>query len=181
MKFKSFCAIFSRSKGSERKKAWTVGELDLPQFDGYYEVVFEGLLGDPKDGNDHIALDDIVAFPGQSCGQVRNAAMTTTPTPTTVPVETTTAIPSTPVKFACDFERDMCEWRDTELTKPQATPWQRHTGHNATFDKAPLNDVTLRSSHGHYAYVGGGGHTTDTAMLISPHFLVTTEVCLEFW
>lgn len=57
----------------------------------------------------------------------------------------------------------------------------RRSAENAKFGEAPLNDVTLQTSQGYYAYVGRYTGKLSKAVLKSSPIDFNDQACLDFW
>ena len=81
----------------------------------------------------------------------------------------------------CDFEKDMCTWKNLEKDQ---FDWIRGTGNTESIDTGPTSDHTLGTPKGHYIYIETSLPQTpgDVARLQSEDFLPSNiSLCLRFW
>ncbi|GFO38073.1 MAM and LDL-receptor class a domain-containing protein 1 [Plakobranchus ocellatus] len=84
--------------------------------------------------------------------------------------------------FNCDFERDVCGWRNVSVPGQNfELSWVRHSGGTDTPNTGPTRDRT--EYDGHYLYVESSRTLSgDLARLVSPNLeRSSTGVCVKFW
>ena len=158
---------------------WHLGQLTLASSDVYYDLVIEGTIGN-ESSSGFMALDDFKTVFSQACEPTESdqssSSSTQASTTTPRPVE---------VKFACNFEKSMCEWNATQ-GEASKLRWTRQSGHAALHGVGPLSDVTNKNALGHYVLVNGAELSAESAwedvVLASPAFESPGDItCLEFW
>ena len=159
--------LFSVQK--EQGKNWIFGEVTVPKTNKYFDIIFEATVGDGYFGN--IALDDVEFYKGRTCE-----------TPTTVAPYLTTQMPSEFDELSCTFDTgDFCGWTPDSSTD---SVWTKQNSVSSIYGQAPLNDVTLESSKGYYAFlnINSKQQKLQTATLKSSTFKgFAQDTCFEFW
>ncbi|XP_066300039.1 MAM and LDL-receptor class A domain-containing protein 2-like [Branchiostoma lanceolatum] len=124
-----------------------------------YQILLEGIIGSGPLSD--IAVDDIRIQPG-ICQ--------------TLPTQP----PQTASFGNCDFEQDMCLWRDSSDGSFQ---WRRDNNGTGTSNTGPAVDHTTGTVAGHYLAVeADDGNRNDIAVLTSPVFDQSSPTCqLSFW
>ena len=90
---------------------------------------------------------------------------------------------------SCDFEQDMCAWKNAPPTTSTKLQWIRHRGSTPSAGSGPLVDHTLGTEYGTYAFValsaGDSAVATtlkyDNARLLSAVFNAEKPLCFEFF
>ncbi|CAH3118157.1 unnamed protein product [Pocillopora meandrina] len=86
-----------------------------------------------------------------------------------------------PPPKACDFETDMCLWKNTV---GDDFNWQRDSGGTPSLGTGPSSDHTTGTSNGYYMYIETSSprQQGDVAFLISPKYTgAQNGKCLNFW
>lgn len=157
--------LYSRDKS--QGDFWIRESVDVQPTAGYFDIIFEGVVGDGDKGD--IALDDLEIGLSGSCAYY-NSTTTTQPTSTLKP----------PSAFQCDFETEVCDWYNDPTSSAQ---WIVRSGQNSSVGLAPTIDHTLESSVGKYVFVNSklNENGLKTARLRSPLLSFRFDTCLEFW
>ena len=80
----------------------------------------------------------------------------------------------------CSFENNFCDWKNPDESAD--LKWLRKNGIGIKYGDGPLNDVTLKTSQGYYAYVKALDNVKSTiAYLQSIEFSYNNVSCLEFY
>ncbi|XP_067868075.1 apical endosomal glycoprotein-like isoform X2 [Heterodontus francisci] len=83
---------------------------------------------------------------------------------------------------ACDFEQDLCSWKNVLNPKHDSKDWDWNSGQAPSYFKGPQVDHTLGNSQGHYMFVDIEVLSVDdTAWLLSEHLPPTKGSCLTFY
>ncbi|XP_078391706.1 apical endosomal glycoprotein-like isoform X2 [Cetorhinus maximus] len=83
---------------------------------------------------------------------------------------------------ACDFELDLCGWKNVLNPKLDSKDWDWTNGQTPSYFKGPKVDHTLGNSQGHYMFVDIEALNADeTAWLLSEHLPLTKGSCLTFY
>lgn len=78
----------------------------------------------------------------------------------------------------CDFEKNLCEWR--QMTNDDFD-WLRNSGKTKSSSTGPTNDHTLKKQNGHYLYIEASNRKRNSkARLVSPETNVRRG-CLTFY
>ncbi|XP_066300036.1 MAM and LDL-receptor class A domain-containing protein 1-like [Branchiostoma lanceolatum] len=92
--------------------------------------------------------------------------------PTSVPAST-----PAPGPFNCDFEVDICGWRQAD---DDNFDWTRNQGTTGSSDTGPSADHTTGS--GYYIYIETSNVAANrTARVVSPRVTATAAKCVQFW
>lgn len=89
--------------------------------------------------------------------------------------------PCPPAGF-CDFERDQCQWVNTEAGDD--FDWERHKGKTPSNATGPKVDHTIGTEQGYYMFIEASGtarRVGEKAHLISDYQDPQTTACLSFW
>ncbi|XP_048414760.2 apical endosomal glycoprotein isoform X2 [Stegostoma tigrinum] len=83
---------------------------------------------------------------------------------------------------ACDFERDLCSWKNVLNPKLDSMDWDWSNGQTPSSFKGPEVDNTKKDPQGHYMFVDFEAlRIDDVAWLLSEHFPPTKGSCLSFY
>lgn len=157
----------------EQGTNWLQAKLTLPTMslaNQYFDLIFEATIGSNLFGN--IAIDDIEFTPRFSCEYLAS---------TTQGPMTSTTIPPVYKELKCTFDNgNLCGWY-AEASRDIA--WVRQNSDMAQYGTSPLNDVSLQSSLGYYAYLNlRSALKLETVVLKSPTFPGTGGLlCFDFW
>jgi hypothetical protein len=138
--------------------------VTIPVIDGYFEIIFEGVLGSNKGD---ISIDDVLFTQSGTCLELS----LTTQQPTTTGNQP-------PVALKCDFELDTCDWYPDDVSD---FLWKRQVGQSSSYGAAPVIDHTLENQFGVYLYASSNYQPGSTARIRSPQLTWSQETCLEFW
>ncbi|ESO97870.1 hypothetical protein LOTGIDRAFT_152977 [Lottia gigantea] len=170
----------------DRGNKWQYGRFSIPNPKQNFKVIFEGVVGNSVTGD--IALDDLRLLTSSCTVYPKNAAYnpitTTTPKPTTptrkatLPPGVTTVKPKGPNTVTCNFEIDLCAWKQST---DDDFDWTRHKGSTQTSSTGPSKDHT--SGHGFYLYtevsiVKANESSRIQSKQITPR---ASTQCLSFW
>ncbi|XP_067834840.1 apical endosomal glycoprotein-like [Heptranchias perlo] len=81
---------------------------------------------------------------------------------------------------ACDFEQDLCSWKN--VLNQDSKDWDWNSGRAPSYFRGPEVDHTLGNSQGHYMFVDTEAlRVGETAWLLSEHLPPTKGSCLKFY
>ncbi|XP_077413210.1 uncharacterized protein LOC144043438 [Vanacampus margaritifer] len=87
--------------------------------------------------------------------------------------------PRSVCQLNCNFEKDLCQWKQLVT---DAFDWTRKNGSTPTFSTGPSSDHTTERTDGHYLYIEANSASHgDTARLISSECASSGPQCLQFW
>ncbi|XP_046549289.1 MAM and LDL-receptor class A domain-containing protein 2-like [Haliotis rubra] len=130
---------------------WNHMASTIPATSQPYRLVLEAKRGKSIEGD--IALDDIEVTQG--------------------------ACPMTAFDLNCDFESDLCLWKQAKDDEKDLT---LNTGPTPSTQTGPPADHTLKDASGHYLYLETStGSTADTARIVSPLLTNKGAMCLSVW
>ncbi|XP_035221657.1 MAM and LDL-receptor class A domain-containing protein 1-like [Stegodyphus dumicola] len=83
---------------------------------------------------------------------------------------------------SCNFERDLCTWRNLGYPYSLSVGWSRHSGPKTTGGQGPSVDVTTGTVEGWYVYVDGhSDRVWERAVLESEILHYAPNACFTFW
>ncbi|XP_067654243.1 MAM and LDL-receptor class A domain-containing protein 1-like [Haliotis asinina] len=130
---------------------WNHMAVTIPATSQPYKLVLEAKRGKSIEGD--IALDDIEVTHG--------------------------ACPMTALDLNCDFESDLCLWKQA---KDDEKDLMLNSGPTSSTQTGPPADHTLKDASGHYFYLEASiGRTGDTARIVSPLLTNKGAMCLSLW
>jgi hypothetical protein len=141
------------ANNSDNIIVWSTGGADLGEqwnygaFGFYYDKPYKiNIVGKNMGSNGVIAIDDILFQESKYCGVNPPSAMAGTglPLPST-PLQTTkNPITPLPSVYDCNFEKDLCTWKN-DLSRP--LKWTRNRGSTSSFETGPTIDHTYDNSN----------------------------------
>ncbi|KAK3513846.1 hypothetical protein QTP70_028832 [Hemibagrus guttatus] len=165
-------------KRENQGNTWHQALVDITPH-GTFRILFEGRRGD--NARSDVALDDVFIHTGPCADLINNQTISPAPgKPTLIPTVTspTTKSAFSPVcAFDCNFDNNLCTWRQLAT---DVFDWTRHSGPTSTALTGPLSDHTTGT--GYYLYIEGDSAAHgDTARLLSEECSDVQPQCLQFW
>ncbi|XP_076347182.1 MAM and LDL-receptor class A domain-containing protein 1-like [Tachypleus tridentatus] len=140
-------------------KTWSKAMVPLMTSEENYQIILEGLVYDGSQGD--VAVDDIKFYFNFLSDLVPEDA------------DPQSAL----LSYVCDFEKDMCVWRNVD--SQSKLQWQRGKGETATNYTGPSEDHTKGDEDGYYVYVDVSSAGKSVGKMWGP--VLKETYCLHFW
>ncbi|XP_025084901.1 MAM and LDL-receptor class A domain-containing protein 1-like [Pomacea canaliculata] len=167
------------SLSGDDANGWVFASAPINSRNQHYQLWIQGSFDSSYFGN--FAVDDITLM-SSPCAVMPPIAGSATPRTVLTPTTTSNTAPVTTAAtvYDCTFESDFCQWKQAV---DDTFNWTRSQGPSGTQSAGPINDHTLRTGQGWFAFIAPlqTQKQNDTARLVSPQITDNAHRCLSFY